>query len=235
MQPDLRDLLLNLPPTSAPTPSQRVVSASYRPWETPASAQDIVRTLWGRQPDAWMKDYRTSQLLALFSEEESGVAEGPEPEWRWGSRIALGPAQDLLFQEAPYLPDDSGKCYFRWRVVWQPATLYLEQHAPRWERSQVEPVFADGWSQALTLPGEQHAIRIAQRSDAQWEIELIVRPKWSAAQLYLQLRLLPLGAFWSEVAAAKGDPDWFRAWQDESNWVAAMRSLLLALLHLARR
>lgn len=231
-EPFLRDLLINLPPTASPLPSGRRISQNYRPWLPHPAAEEIVRTIWGDNPDIWMKDYRASQLIALFGDRD--VDEGPDPDWSWGIRVIAGPENRIRCGVPTRVPDGSGQCHSQWRISWSSPWIYLERELPAWLRIEASPSFEWGWSAPLMLLDGDGSIQIAQGENAQWTIEVIQRPQLSPAHLYRRLREIPLDRFWDEVAKQRGNPAWSRSWKDPGDWIASMRGLILALLHTRR-
>lgn len=222
----LREWLINLPPSASPLPDGSGISRDFRPWQAPGSALGVVRVLWGENPDVWMRLYRAAQLSALFADAEPPL--GPF-DWPWGWRLESGQEGRLYpMGEAP-AADDSGRCYYRWRISWSGPWLRLERHQPDWHWAEHSLAFVDGVSGIVALPGGWGGVRLASGPDGEWSLVRMERPRLSAAQLYQRLRQLSLEAFWQDVSLASGDPAWQSAWEDVRDWTRAMRGLLLAL------
>lgn len=244
-------LLLNLDAaTYTPSPLGHVVAPGYTAVAAPSDVQALRRILYGAQPDGFMLEYRTRQLL-----QAAQVTDFAEHFLRLDTRLTYDPwAPPALFQTPPssrQLTGASGTVYFqsdprapdydgittREYIVDLGATEAIVRFlVPPRTSETIAITRTSGTSSAVPLRGSGYAALFGYGPGDRWHIRTVQRPQRDLGDLVRQVEqeagLALTALFYRTSPKGQQEPvlSWRRAWEEADELPLRVAALCLGMI-----
>lgn len=247
-----RTLLVNLGGNVAARDylGEELIPASFKPVVLPAYLQRIRQVLFGSDPDRYMLNYRSRQLLQLLhSSELAEYVLALDPRitytprstgWDWDpavftpvvTTVTGGPLTIPLTQ--PAAPDQSGRLYYEFTVTnVSDDHLVVTQRTPPPQQRSTTLEFTNGSSQLVPLAATGYSCRVDSGNPGSWRVNLYLRPQFDLGQLAADLHSVGDPALTALFGTAKYQPyyTFHNCWRDNAELPYRLGGLVLALIY----
>jgi len=247
-----RNLLMNVRDTNfnSNVVLEEIIDPNYIPKTLPSYLSSVRRVLFGEQPDRYMLNYRTRQLLSLVhsSELEQFVVDlDPRITYTIDNDPIENPnifdlyidqyqgsRNDLGIIGEPWAPDKFGQMFYQWDIQYVGGTTTVRLMRPFIE-VEYSPAFTANLSDPMALPRAPIEVRHSNLP-AKWLVKYLLKPTKDLGDILVELEslgpeLLQLFGVGTQLSRTEPMKTYYNLWKYHYALPYRLGAATMALVH----